>query len=255
MRTAFSLIELLVVISIIAILASMLLPAIGMVREAAGQTSCASRLRQVGMMSLNYAGEHEDLLAPPLTFGNNTPPEWGFPYTVLYHHSVYLGQYDEQIGALPNLYFGSATPNGRTSTFHCPRDPRRNSSAMNLSYALNVEVIPVLGAASAGENPWTKYARRLGQFRQGSSIVCGIDGTDARFDPGWGPTPPCYQISKEAVLSGTGNWGIGCVDSYYNWTPWHRNGANLLFLDGHVRSSLNPTAECLSGTSLFAPPL
>lgn len=61
-RAAFSLIELLVVISIIAVLASMLLPAIGMVRTQAKAMSCASALRQVGMCVSAYLPDNQGLL-------------------------------------------------------------------------------------------------------------------------------------------------------------------------------------------------
>ena len=60
---AFSLIELLVVISIIAVLAAMLLPAINLVRSAAHSVNCLSNLRQMGVALAVYAEEHETL--PP----------------------------------------------------------------------------------------------------------------------------------------------------------------------------------------------
>lgn len=50
----FSLVELLVVVSLIAVLAGMLLPAIGSVREAAGASRCLSNLRQLGLGTTMY---------------------------------------------------------------------------------------------------------------------------------------------------------------------------------------------------------
>ncbi|HET6250193.1 MAG TPA: type II secretion system protein [Tepidisphaeraceae bacterium] len=63
-REAFTLVELLVVIGIIAVLISILLPAVSLVRDHARTTKCLSNLRQIGAGATMYSARNNDYVVP-----------------------------------------------------------------------------------------------------------------------------------------------------------------------------------------------
>ncbi|MCC6322578.1 MAG: prepilin-type N-terminal cleavage/methylation domain-containing protein [Phycisphaerales bacterium] len=66
-KQAFTLIELLVVIAIIALLVSILLPAIASARRNARTAACASNLRGAGQALTMYSGDNRELVCPSYT--------------------------------------------------------------------------------------------------------------------------------------------------------------------------------------------
>lgn len=63
-RAAFTLVELLVVVAIIAVLAALLFPVLAAARNKARQTQCAAQLRQIGMSWLLYAEANDEIACP-----------------------------------------------------------------------------------------------------------------------------------------------------------------------------------------------
>ena len=73
-RRAFTLVEVLVVIAVIALIAAMLLPALSKARQSGRRTACASNLRQLSVAVSIYAGENEGDY-PPVNQTNRWPAQ------------------------------------------------------------------------------------------------------------------------------------------------------------------------------------
>ncbi len=86
--TAFTLIELLLVIAIIAIFASLALPALANAKGKTKSTACLNNLRQIGLAMQMHADDHEGFL-PTTTHGAATNASW------IYLLADYVGRVDK----------------------------------------------------------------------------------------------------------------------------------------------------------------
>ncbi len=223
-RSAFTMTELLVVISIIAILAALLLPAISLVRDSARTVVCANNLRQIGLGFALYGGDFDGQYPGWQT---NAPGRWNDQS----HYGIWSARIMPYLACEDTVQIAP--------TFVCPkgnwqRATRGDWHLMLTSYAMNGLLTAQWDLLNAA-NDWDAYAiSRVPQHSLSILVteIWGIntDGTD------WACGGSADPVQRGSL---TGDRRTPTLFGYWTWAAWrlnHRSKSNIVCYDGHVET-------------------
>lgn len=236
-RVGLTIVELLVVISIIAVMAGLLLPAVQRARETVRTTVCASNLRQVGLALQNYVSANGGKL-PPWKVDDATriagtladPSQDPYPGKSRY----WFGEVDENQPPGKQLNFGGGVlfpfMEGNTDALQCP-----NFGADAVDFvrfgrmATAYDYNPALGPGTVWNwdnwpdvilvNPCRQY--RMADVQQPKKTIAFAESAQVDF----------YLQFREN-LGGLTRPSDNSPTVHFR----HASSANVAFLDGHVEA-------------------
>jgi prepilin-type N-terminal cleavage/methylation domain-containing protein/prepilin-type processing-associated H-X9-DG protein len=219
-RSAFTLVELLVVIAIIAILMSLLVPAVQKVRESAARTQCAHNMKQLGIAAHNYHSEKGYL---PISGGTGTNlTTTGANWSWLANILPYIEQKDLFVQAnVASGHMNGSDPlvlqvmQTQIPTFLCPTDPFSNSGPRNNEFNISPTPVGQTNYQGCMGSNWGNDAGQAVPDQQGSAFSCdarwrnagptnnydGLDAGDGLF------FRTCYwrKLKLDKIQDGTSN--------------------------------------------------
>lgn len=170
---AFTLIELLVVIAIIAVLVSLLLPALAKARETGRAARCLSNHRQIYFICRAYADENK---------GNG--PALGEPYAAPPNWALVVQHYAGRDGLSPDDLYSSA------SVLVCPSTAAMYGREMTRTYAANATGLAGLPGDRANfDNPAAPAHVRMDQVAFPTRTPHTFDSLVATPPTGGAPPP------------------------------------------------------------------
>lgn len=273
-RPGFTLIEVLVVISIIAILVTLLLPAVQKVRASAANAQCFNNMRQIGLAFHNHEGVKGYL--PPYATKNAPKHGWAVYLLPYLEQDAVHAQYD-YTQTWSNVANRPAKKNV-IPTFQCPsfgKNPRFDTTtqpsfaanpaavsdyapisvANGLAYYLGLATTPVPPADQV-KNNWTG-ALMLDEVTKLSSILDGtsrtiliaedgnrpnriqknvIVGTNVS-GAGWADDGAAFALDGTDTATATITRGpcvLNCTNANEIYSQ-HRNGCNFVLCDGSAQ--------------------